>query len=603
MTEVHRIRVFDYTPSSISSISLNTKGDTLVVGRESGYLEIWNIKENAFVMASFYVTFPDNLKSVAWCKYHDEPAIAVGLLTGELFLIQYPSLKFMRPTHSYGHLITLAVNKKQDRIVTACGDSEYTGHVNIFNPSEELSFVASSDKFVSAVLCVCFDDSGYIYAGAHQGRVAKIDPENGRILTCYEVGSPVLAVTAVPGGHFATGDRDGNVHIWDPMTATVIAKFNSHKANIRALAANDQFLWASGVDPTVVKFGYNKKNGLWAQAGSSRNHTHEVTCLAASDKTYAISGSLDSTLYIKDQLFPFQYQPPISSTSRDGDLIVAGATGHQLSIWKLDSKQAKLELNVKTDNSKNCIECVALSPSGNELAYSASAVKLIKRNQNGMWEYDNKTNLPPASFLVYSKQGILFMGFLDGTVRFKKGSINVGFPVFRIAISSNGEHIVAGGIDKMVLLDKNLTKIETELPNLGTPFSTFAFQPFKNRLFISTGSEKVAVFNVLKKELLPKLTTKFGKFKDVAVNTISFAVDNPSQILLASSQRAIVRNLKKPDLGLYRLPYNDILYVTFAGPKQIIIFEKPWTFTISSLPEVYRMKRFMARNEENLPRY
>jgi hypothetical protein len=45
MTDVHRIRVFDYVPSPIVSISINRDRMTLLVGRHSGYLEIWHVEQ------------------------------------------------------------------------------------------------------------------------------------------------------------------------------------------------------------------------------------------------------------------------------------------------------------------------------------------------------------------------------------------------------------------------------------------------------------------------------------------------------------------------------------------------------------------------------
>ena len=604
MNEIHRIRVFEYSPSSIVSISLDDSCEVLLVARTSGYLEIWNIKKHAFVMANVYITYQHNIRAVSWCKYQGESAIAIGLLSGELMLVAYPSLKFLRPTNSYGSIFSLAVNSKKDKIAIACS-TEYSGVVNILNISDNMTLIASSDGFMSPVMCVCFDENDVIYAGTKSGIVQKVDSETGRFITTYENQDSVYAITAVAGGGFATGDAKGNVMIWDPITATVTAKFESHKADIKSMAASGKLLWASGIDPTVACFSYSSKNGTWIQKGHTRFHTHEVTCLAATNKQSVISGSLDSTLFIKKTIYPFQFQPPISSALRNEDIIVAGGAGHSLSVWKLDGKQAKLELTVKTDVDKNYVESVALAPGGETLVYCASVVKMLKFNSNnGQWSFDENINLPAASTLVYSNQGILYLGYIDGTVRSEKGeSINVGFPVFKVAISSNGKHIVAGGFENIVLLDEKLSTIEVKLPSLGTPFSTFKFQPFKNRLFISTGTEKVTVYNVLKKEFLPKLITKFGKHGDVAVNSICFAADNPSQVLMSSSQRAIIRNLKKPELGLFRLPYNDILYVTFVGPKQIIIFEKPWAFTVNGLPDVYRMKRFMTRREENHPRY
>jgi hypothetical protein len=53
----------------------------------------------------------------------------------------------------------------------------------------------------------------------------------------------------------------------------------------------------------------------------------------------------------------------------------------------------------------------------------------------------------------------------------------------------------------------------------------------------------------------------------------------------------------------FRFPYKDILFMGFPSPGQIVVFEKPWIFMVTSLPKVVRAKRFLTRNEEQWPRY
>lgn len=665
MTEVHRIRLFDYTPSPIVSVSLSgsLSDGHLLVGRENGYIEIWNVKENAFLAASLYVTDKTNIKCASWCRYHNQPCIVIALVSGELMIVEYPSLNSMRPilsgtSESIG---ALAVNRSQDKIAIACNkSSDSTGFVSIFSTNEELTSV-KSDDFESQILSVCFDDIGYVYAGTVNGKICRIDPDTRQIVTTYEASDSsnpchIFSLTAVPGGCFASGDSNGNVMIWEPNTATVIAKFKSHQYPITALASNDLYLWASGEDPKIATFIYSKKQNSWSPlSNKTRVHDHEVTCLASAGDNlqYCISGSKDTTFFIKKPIYPFQAPPPISSSIRyinnqqlmqennnennppaNGPLIVVGASNdYSLTVWKLDGKVAKLELTLKIDSEENRIECVSMRPGGCEFAYSATSVRVLKFTENGHWEFDNeikRRSYPSASSLAYANDGTLYIGFLNGRIlsitrtnqevnenenvntydentnsSIVERFIDLDFPILKIAVSSNCKYVTAGGFNKIFVLDGDLSSIVCEVPPFGkTPFSTFAFQPFKNRLFIANGGNKIFCFNVKKQLFIKELNIKFDKSgEEVAINSISFADNNHHQMLISSSQRAVIRNIKDPNAKPYRLPYNDILFVTFSGYKKIVIFEKPWIFIVSSVPDVLRVKRFLTRNEENRPRY
>lgn len=669
MTQVHRIRLFDYIPSSIVSLSLNGESEkgNLLVGRSNGYVEIWNIYEDVFLQASFNVTQDNFLSSVAWCRYKNQLAIVVSLYSGELILYEYPSLKIHNLISGAGDsIIALTVNKSQDKIAIACTNGDSTGYVSVFSTKDDWSFVSKSDDFISEVISVCFDGNDNIYAGTSLGKIGRIDAETGRLLMTYDAtmgSSPckVWALTSVPGG-FASGDSRGHVMIWDALTATVVSSFESHQAPILALAANSLYLWAAGEDPTIATFKYSKNSRSWSKIGNrARVHDHNVTALVAApgEKQHFISGSVDTTFFSGKKIFPFQAQPAISSSLRYelntsseeekdttdvlsnpyatpangyGSLIVCGASGdHQLVVWRLNGTDgAKQELMLKTKAESNRIECVALRPGATEIAYSATCLKILRFNSNGQWEFDRdfQYNLDGVSSLAYSNSGKLYVGFWNGVhslsvlllarrsndadnenesddsdSKFIYKPYNVGFPVLKISVSCNGKYVAVGGFENILVLNGDLTERVCRVPSFGkSPFSTFAFQPFKNRIFIATGGDKIYCYNVLKQQHLLKIKLKFNG-EGAAVNAISFNPDAPHQILLSSSKKAIVKNLKKNELNAYRLPYTDVLYVTYAPNKQIIVFEKPWIFIVSSIPDAYKPKRFLKNDEEATPRY
>lgn len=604
MAEVHRIRVFDYVPSPIVSISLNEDKSTLLVARYSGYVEIWNVAQNSFCMGQLRVTTPDDLHNVCWCRIQQSPAIAASTLGGELYIFGYPSLRLLQRIDSKGGTIwCLAVNQDQTRLALACDD----GTAKVYTTEQGLEFKFQTDHFASTAISVCFDPSGAILMGDATGRIARADGETGRFITQYKdrenADVTIWCIVPVAGGAFATGDSRGCVVVWDPVTATVLEEFRVHQEAVCALAACEDELYAAGIDPTVAAFSYNAKSGRWAQIGSNRFHINDVTGLAVQARGKVISASKDSTLCVSRKVvMAFQNRPPIASAMRDGAVVVAGGAGSELGIWRMDGQRAYKEVRLRTADDEVNVETVAISKDGCHVAYSASGTRTLTYD-GGQWSLNRECH-EASTALCYSAQGVLYRGTLNGDVVSDAGkSINVGFPVFRIAISNNGQDICAGGLGRIVVLSPELDKIREEIPALKTPFSTFEFQPRRNRLFIACGDERIQVYNILKHKFLPKIKIGFGQRGRVAANTILFDPKNRERVFLSSSKVGVMTHLLNPKAGFYRFPYNDILFIEFVAPDKIVIYEKPWVLFANSLPKVFRAKRFQTSNEDQIPRY
>jgi len=602
MTEVHRIRLFQYVPSPIVSISL--RKNTLLVGRDTGYVEIWSVKHLAKCMCSFSVADPKDIRCVLWLKFRGEKCFAVCTLSGQIFVYEYPSLKLVATTSSFGGAIWgAAVNQEQNLLAVACND----GAVHVFDTKEDLQIHCTSNFFFSKCLCVCFTDDGHMYAGDSSGHISRICLESGRFLNTFTMPSSssgndlaIWCICGINGGAIASGDSTGKVTIWNPMTATIDQQFASHQADILCIASKDKFLYASGIDPTVIGFEYNEKKESWIQKTQKRLHTHDVTSIAIGER-YVFTAGLDATIFAKKGLaLPFQSRQHVSIATRpDGTIIAAGAEGNQVSIWKLDGTSAELELCVKTSCN---IDAVAISTDGSSVAYSSSTTRIV-RYDGSSWALDEEVR-QHSSCLCFNSEGTLFSCDIDGSLTNGITTINLGFPIFHIAVSSNSHCIVVGGLKKMKSLSGDLKAQIEDLPNFGSPFSTFEFQPGKNRLFITTGQTKNVVYNVRKKQVVPKLSINLGKIREVvAINKISFDPDLPNRVVFMSSQVAIVINLLAKEKGKYRLPYDDFLFAQFVQGKKIVVFEKPWTFMMESLPKPFRVKRFQGADDTKRPRY
>lgn len=603
MTEVHRIRLFDYIPSPISCISIDKKENILLVGRESGFIELWNITQSVVIMGSFRATESDDLHRVAWCKFRNEPSIVVTTNSGDLLIYDYKTLQLMAKTQSFGDQIWgIAVNDAQTKIAIACSDSA----IRVFSTETDLQIILESDKFSSKALCVCFDTEDNIYGGDNSGQIAQIDQETGRFLTSLKIpGSEsndvsVWTLCSTDDG-IASGDSTGAVLIWDIATATIKEEFHKHQADVTSLVFHDKKIWAAGFDPTVISFQHTNRG--WSQAEHRRVHTHDIVSIVGSSKG-VITASKDSCVCIAHKLIlPIQNRPPVASSKMGDDLIVVGGVGRSLHAWRLNSKMAKHELNLKTAEDEDVVEVVAISPDGKQIAYSASATRTITYSEeHNQWILDGNAETPSSS-LCYGADGTLYFGSLDGRLSSSNGqSIDLGFPIFKIAVSTNGKYVCAGGLGQIVSLPSDLSSMQ-EIPKFATPFSTFEFQPKSNRLFIATGAMNINIFNVQQNVIIQQKLSR-DKQRSVSPNTLRFNPNNSDQLLIASSHLALVTKVKGQRGNFYKLPYkNSILFVDYVSEDQIVIFEKPWAFMVSNLPLPLRMKRFQSYNERRSTRY
>lgn len=653
MTEVHRIRVFDYIPSPIVSISLHK--NTLLVGRDSGYVEIWTIKNYVHCMCSFQATTPKDIRVVLWTKFQGKRAFAVCLLSGEVYIYNYPSLQVVAQTPSFaGAIWGAAVNSEQTHLAIACDD----GKVRIFSTENDFSLYPNSPTVDGRCLSVCFDNKGKIYAGDSTGHIKRFDINSDMLEASFDVKSnessissevSVWALAYTIDGCIASGDSNGHVVIWDPETSTVKERFDSHQADVLALATNGPFLYAGGIDPTVVTFQLDEDGSTWVQRGQKRFHTHDVTSIAAEGK-HVVSAGMDATFFVKSQLYmPFQSRQPIAASVRAGGEIVAvGAESNILSVWRFDGESASLELRIKT---RDVVEAVAVSKDGLRVAYSNDTTRVLRYDvEKAQWAYDGDA-MPKATALAFSDSGDLFLATLSGEVIGPEGSRSLGFPLFLLAVAGDGSQIAAGGLKRLVALPGgDLQGPVSEVPYLGTPASAIAFQPGKKRLFIASGGKKVVAYHVRKQKLIPRFSVGLGKQKEgPAVHTISFDPVCPDRVLLMTSGSAVVANLAKRELGKYRLPYEDFLFGAYVcqaalppkkeeekpkeevkekpkkrsrrrseepkeEPKEevkeevplkskLVVYEKPWAFMAHNLPMPFRVKRFQGSDETKRPRY
>ena len=603
MTEVHRIRVFDYNPSPIVSTSL--LDDTLLVARESGYVEIWSVERFAHCMCSFVAASQNDIRSILWLTFRGEKAFAIGTFSGEIVIFSYPSLTIVAQSPSFGGTIwSTATNDEKTLLAIACDD----GAVRLFSTTDDLSLVCTSDSFPSKCLSVCFSHDGQLFAGDATGRIEKIDPEKGQLVARFDVsvtGSSsgdisVWALCSLVNGQLASGDSNGNVIIWDTNTSTVDTRFASHQADILTLATSGNRLYASGIDPTIVTFELNDDDE-WVQRGQKRYHTHDVTSISVNSKTI-ISAGLDACIYYKGLVLPFQNPVPVACAVReDGNIYAVGAEGNQVSIWKLTGEDASLELKLKTQDP---VDAVAISADAMSVAYSATNTRIVKFDlEKKEWVLQEERRAK-ASVLCFAGNE-LYSATIGGEVYSSTAYTSLGFPIFKLAVTTNAKFVVATGLMKSVCLKGTLQEgdgFPYELPYMGAAVSATTFRPGESLLFAATSANKILAYDVKQKKLIPSRTFNIEHSLDLAPYSISFSPDDHDKLIVVSSKDTIVINMKR-EVPNFRLPYEDYLFGSFVKGKRLVVYEKPWAFMMHSLPMPFRIKRFQGSEETKALRY
>lgn len=616
MTQVHRIRLFDYIPHTITSSSI--RKNTLLIARSSGYIEIWKIKNLATCMCSFYVTTPNNIRVIRWTKYHGKKAFVVCFLSGEFYVYSYPGLQIVLQNSSYGGSVwSAAVSPNEEYFAIACDDTA----IRVFD-TESYSLICQ--PFMSSkCLSVCFDDNNFCYGGDASGRIKRIDPSNGSSLQDFKISHnyktegdvAVWCLVSLPDGSLASGDSNGNVTIWDVVTATVIEQFKTLQADVLTLSTNKGVLYASGIDPTVVSYKFD--GGRWVRNNQKSFHTYDVTTIVSND-FHVVSAGHDACIKVKkyDYLIkPFQVKTPVAQGYRNNgvhsEIVVVGSEQNYLSVWTLNEREAKQELKLKA---KQNIESVSISKDGTTIAYSADCTRIL-HYENGHWSFDEEKR-PKSTALCFSNSKNLYSVTINGDVINGKDLVSLKTPLFALTVTDDERYIVVGGLKKMYSLNADLKGDIKEMPYFGAPFSAFCFQPavesrkkpgtMKNqrRLFVCTGDKKVFVYHITKQKLISKLSISLEKyFTTVSPFSLSFDMTNPNRLMISSSQITVLAPVNPKRQDKFALRYNDYLFAEFAQNGQIILFEKPWESMTHALPKPFRVKRFQGSEDTKYIRY
>lgn len=588
MHSVHRIRCFDYVPSGIQSVACQK--NFLLVGRDSGYVELWSLESKVFCLFSTRITEPEDLRTVKWCTYGGETAFCVTTLSGQLFIYLFPSMRFATTGPSFGGAIwDCAVSPSQDKIAIACDDTS----VRIFDLQHDLNLVLKTDSFTTKCLSVCWGKDGQLFAGDSNGKIAQIDPETGRFTSTISLDPEVSVWTLVmtDNGSLVSGDSDGKVTFWDPATGTQTDQFSS-QADILTVATRGNLVFASGIDPQVSTYFYSDDTQRWVFQDHYRTHTHDVNSLTTYGNSF-ISGSKDSAFAIRKTLiYPFQNKPGYAVGKISTGFVCVGATTYGLSVWRIDGEKAILDLKVKTEDP---VECLAISSDTRKITYSTvqGATRTLEFNGN-QWSY-SKDERPPSSCLCYCGD-VLYSGDINGGIYSNDSMVTVPGCVTKMAASER--YLAVSTIDSVYILQSSFEGETIILPSLGAPVSSFQFMPSSSVLGLVTSDNNIYYYDIEKREVTNKITV--NKLGPVAANTIEF-IDG-DKVAVASSSAVVIKKATDESYE-HKLDYQGILFFHIEPDKEIVISEMPWLLILKSMPLPFRVKRFATKKEGERIKY
>ena len=209
----------------------------------------------------------------------------------------------------------------------------------------------------------------------------------------------VWSVTILKDFTIVSGDSRGKTSFWNGKTGTLIDSYQSHKADILTVAANEEenVVYSSGVDPSIVHFQPLKKGegkSKWMKSINRNVNTHDVHAILALAGTRGIASvGVDGNLFVDDPKFkslkkypPFQWGNNVSVAPDAG--LFALKYDNNIEVWSLDNNDDQpptkvLDIKVKEVES---IANSAIAPNGSIQWFFGS---LRRRSDNMLFRIGN----------------------------------------------------------------------------------------------------------------------------------------------------------------------------------------------------------------------
>ncbi|KAJ1463527.1 WD40-repeat-containing domain protein [Pelagophyceae sp. CCMP2097] len=387
---VHRCRFAEWTPAAIVAVAAKPDSAEVCLARDDGSFELidgdlrWTAVERVAGRRDVVAT------CLVWCggRWFG------GGVNGIIFEVRFDKGCVAGAVDAMGGAVWhLARDPLQmDRFACACDD----GTLRLFAANDSdfgaVDYVGALRAATGAkALCVAWSAVGsspVVFAGCDDATIRRVDASTGhaslRLTLAAETEKRILvwAVANVPDDDNCTivsGDSAGCVTLWDGAVGVQLRRFRRHDADVLAVVATKDTIFAAGVDPKVACFEAVSVDGVaqWAYAATHRAHVLDVRGLAlvktSDGKSSLVSAALDAKLCVygalrsakrPTRIWPFPHHAIVNAVEKSRLLAVCHSD--RVDVWSLRAADAPetdaafaLALRIKAPAPHN-IACFAM---------------------------------------------------------------------------------------------------------------------------------------------------------------------------------------------------------------------------------------------------
>jgi WD40 repeat protein/beta-lactamase regulating signal transducer with metallopeptidase domain len=299
-------------------------------------------------------------------------------------------------------------------------------------------------------------DGNYLVTGGARQSVRLWDVKQRKLIATLreapEPGQskPPLTMAVAPNGKLlATGNEDGEIHLRDPRSGTLVRTLTGHKDAVTAVvfSPDGKYLATSGPDMSVRVWEPNSGKQLHALEG----HTSWVYSLAfSSDGKRLASGSYDRTVRVWDtasgkdlgKLTGHKASVRSLAFSPDGTLLASGSSDQKVRLWDLRT----LKLKGTLEGHEGSVRALTFAPDGRRL------ISAGEDGQLGLWDALEGKKIKMSKFtlgelvtLAPSPSGRLLMA---GTQSGQIAVVDAATGVLRRNWYGHNEGVLAVGVGR-----------------------------------------------------------------------------------------------------------------------------------------------------------
>ncbi|EFA79099.1 WD40 repeat-containing protein [Heterostelium album PN500] len=645
MVKTHHCKLTTWKPSAITSISVHSKSPYIIaVGREDSTIEIYKRFQFDRYAISYVLgglKFDGKVLKTIWKQFKDSNRL-ISVTENHIYQWDVDSMSQIQSLSSFGgDIINVALSNNGEMLAVA--SSSMVVHIYRFDEDDGLvEFSKSFPKLTEGTLkCLAWStDDKQVIVGSDSDLVGYSVEKMQQSFNVHS--SDITALCIIDEDNVACGHAGGHITFHELKYGSQISEIKQHIAAIRAMVlVNGKSIYASGDDPTLVRFTQDSVTHRWYLDGLVRSHTHDVLAMDT-NKDSLFTGGIDTIMLATNlECFgqprnkPTKYKSYPSASlmsvgsSESGQSFMVDAARSSINIWRLgDSDDSvKSTKNMALINGihlpiakevskmiqfdikdKEYIRAVAMSPDATTFAYCTSrATRLyrfdpaaIKVNRIKVLEGGDiiKFTSNSKNLVIANSQSIVNYSLENDTLSTIQCEQSRDSKIIRSAINSlaispcsttsKGAAVYAALFDANAVASiYNLTE-EKFIINLPTNFNSSTLHFHDTKLYI-VGSE-VIVYDVSKLKHVGSLQFPRSPKPTTAITTLN------SQSLLFWNQGSklfkIVDANKPQTIEIKTVP-NQIYSAGVTQDQQVVICSLQYKDQVfPQLPPAIRLKVF-----------